>query len=134
MSIARAHDRVTFGKPIIQRQAIKMKLAEMAMMIHGLRCMVYDWAKDYDLNPSTQYTAEKASMCKLFSIETVKLVSDQMLEIFGGIGYFEDCEYGPVERLYRDSRAMWLEEGTPTVPRITIARAVDKYDGQMDYV
>ncbi len=134
MTLARAADRVTFGKPIIQRQAIKMKLAEMAMMIHGLRCMVYDWAKDYDLNPSTAYTAEKASMCKLFSIETVKLVSDQMLEIFGGVGYFEDNEYGPVERLYRDSRAMWLEEGTPTVQRITIARACQQHNGQMDYV
>ena len=133
ITLDRAHDRVTFGKPIIQRQAIKMKLAEMAMMIHGLRCMVYDWAKDYDLNPSTQYTAEKASMCKLFSIETVKLVSDQMLEIFGGIGYFEDCEYGPVERLYRDCRAMWLEEGTPTVQRITIAKHLVDNNGKLEY-
>ena len=57
-----------------------------------------------------------------------------MIEIFGGIGYFEDCEYGPVERLYRDSRAMWLEEGTPTVQRITIARSCQKYNGQMDYI
>ena len=45
-----------------------------------------------------------------------------MLEILGGIGYFEDCEYGPSERLYRDCRAMWLEEGPPTVQRITAAR------------
>ena len=133
MTLARAHDRVTFGKPIIQRQAIKMKIAEMGMMIHALRCMVYDWAKDYDLNPSTPYTAEKASMCKLFSIETVKLVSDEMLEIFGGVGYFEDNEYGPVERLYRDCRAMWLEEGTPTVQRITICRNLVKNNGQLEY-
>jgi acyl-CoA dehydrogenase len=134
ITLDRAADRVTFGKPIIQRQAIKMKLAEMQMMIHGLRCMVYDWAKDYDIDPNGKYIAEKASCCKLFSIETVKLVSDQMLEIFGGIGYFEDCEYGPVERLYRDSRAMWLEEGTPTVQRITIARGVQKHNGQMEYL
>ena len=133
ITLDRAHDRVTFGKPIIERQAIKMKLAEMAMMIHGLRCMVYDWARDYDIDPEGEYIAEKASMCKLFSIETVKLVSDEMLEIFGGIGYFEDCEYGPVERLYRDCRAMWLEEGTPTVQRITIARNLIKHNGHMDY-
>ena len=133
ITLDRAADRVTFGKPIIQRQAIKMKLAEMQMMIHGLRCMVYDWAKDYDIDPNGKYIAEKASCCKLFSIETVKLVSDQMLEIFGGIGYFEDCEYGPVERLYRDCRAMWLEEGTPTVQRITIARHLIKNHGYLEY-
>ena len=86
MSIARARDRVTFGKPIIQRQAIK-----------------------------------------------VKMVSDEMLEIFGGDGYFEDSPYGPTERLYRDCRAMWLEEGAPTVQRITIARGVDKHDGHVEY-
>ena len=40
----------------------------------------------------------QASLCKLASIDTVKIVSDNMLEILGGIGYFEECEYGPAER------------------------------------
>ncbi len=111
MSIARARDRVTFGKPIIQRQAIKMKLANMATNIHALRCMVMDFADDYDKDPHNEFVDEKAAMCKLFSIDTVKMVSDEMLEIFGGDGYFEDSPYGPTERLYRDCRAMWLEEG-----------------------
>ena len=67
-----------------------------------------------------EFIAEKAAICKLFSIDTVRLVSDEMLEIFGGDGYFEDSPYGPTELLYRDCRAMWLEEGAPTVQRITI--------------
>lgn len=134
MSIKRAQDRVTFGKPIIKRQAIKMKIADMAMHVHGLRTMVRDFAKDYEKDPQGKYINEKASMCKLFSINTVKLVSDEMLEIFGGIGYFEDCEYGPVERLYRDCRAMWLEEGTPIIQRITIARDAEKFGGVLEYV
>lgn len=133
MSIARARDRVTFGKPIIQRQAIKMKLANMATNIHALRCMVMDFADDYDKDPHNEFVDEKAAMCKLFSIDTVKMVSDEMLEIFGGDGYFEDSPYGPTERLYRDCRAMWLEEGAPTVQRITIARGVDKHDGHVEY-
>lgn len=133
MSIARARDRVTFGKPIIQRQAIKMKLANMATNIHALRCMVMDFADDYDKDPHNEFVDEKAAMCKLFSIDTVKMVSDEMLEIFGGDGYFEDNPFGPVERLYRDCRAMWLEEGAPTVQRITIARGVDKHDGHVEY-
>lgn len=133
MSIARARDRVTFGKPIIQRQAIKMKIANMATNIHALRCMVMEFADEYDRDPHGEFIDEKAAMCKLFSIDTVKMVSDEMLEIFGGDGYFEDSPYGPTERLYRDCRAMWLEEGAPTVQRITIARGVDKHDGHVEY-
>lgn len=133
MSIARAKDRVTFGKPIIKRQAIKMKIADMAANVHALRTLVRDFAKDYQVDPKGKYIDEKASICKLFSINTVRLVSDEMLEIFGGIGYFEDCEYGPTERLYRDCRAMWLEEGTPTIQRITIARDVEKFGGVLEY-
>lgn len=133
LALKRAHDRVTFGKPIIERQAIRMKIADMATHVHALRTMVYDFAKDYECNPRGEYIEEKAAMCKLFSIWTTKVVSDEMLEIFGGIGYFEDCEYGPVERLYRDCRAMWLEEGTPTVQRITISRQAIKHGGVLEY-
>ena len=134
LSIARANDRVTFGKPIASRQAIKMKLANMQQYVHATRCMVYDFARYFDANPNGKFIDEKAALCKLQSIDTTRLVGDEMIEIYGGIGYFEDCEYGPIERLYRDSRAMWLEEGTPTVQRITIARSCQKYNGQMDYI
>ncbi|MEG0322585.1 MAG: acyl-CoA dehydrogenase family protein [Raoultibacter sp.] len=133
MSMARARDRVTFGKPIIQRQAIKMKLANMATVTHALRCMVMDFADDYDIDPHNEYVAEKAAMCKLFSIDAVRTVSDEMLEVFGGDGYFEDSPYGPTERLYRDCRALWLEEGAPTIQRITIAREMDKHNGHLKY-
>ena len=133
MSIARAHDRVTFGKPIIKRQAIRMKLANMQMMLHALRCTIIDFCDDYDVDPMGEFIAEKAAICKLFSIDTVRLVSDEMLEIFGGDGYFEDSPYGPTELLYRDCRAMWLEEVAPTVQRITIAKGVEDHDGHVNY-
>lgn len=119
MTIARAKDRVTFGKPLVARQAIQQSIADMGTEIHALRLMVYDFAKDFEAGKDIEM---KAAMCKLHSINTVKLVSDYMLEIFGGIGYFEDCVYGPVERLYRDCRAMWLEEGPRTVQRLTASR------------
>jgi len=119
MTIARAKDRVTFGKPLVARQAIQQSIADMGTEIHACRLMVYDFAKDFEAGKDIEM---KAAMCKLHSINTVKLVSDYMLEIFGGIGYFEDCVYGPVERLYRDCRAMWLEEGPRTVQRLTASR------------
>jgi alkylation response protein AidB-like acyl-CoA dehydrogenase len=95
--------------------------------------MVYDFARDYEVDPEGEYIEEKAAMCKLVSIDTVRMVSDEMLEIFGGVGYFEDCPYGPTERLYRDARAMFLEEGTPTVQRITISRQTIKHGGVLKY-
>lgn len=128
LQIQRAKDRVTFSKPLAKRQAIQTYIAESGKWVYMLRSMVHDAAARYDRgeDPMTQ-----ASLAKLASIDAVKVVSDNMLEIFGGIGYFEDCEYGPVERLYRDCRAMWLEEGPPTVQRITAARGLINSGGDL---
>jgi len=129
MTIARAKDRVTFGKPLVARQAIQQTIADMGTEIWALRMMVYDFAKDFEAGKDIEM---KAAMCKLHSINTVRTVSDSMLEIFGGIGYFEDCVYGPVERLYRDCRAMWLEEGPRTVQRLTASRKLIASGGVID--
>jgi len=126
MTIARAKDRITFGKPLVARQAIQQTIADMGTEIYALRMMVYDFAKDFEEGKDIEM---KAAMCKLHSINTVKLVSDYMLEIFAGVGYFEDCVYGPVERLYRDCRAMWLEEGPRTVQRLTASRKLIESGG-----
>ncbi len=131
LTIKRAKDRVTFGKPLIKRQAIQQTIADMGTEINALRLMIWDFAKDYDAGKNIDM---KAAMCKLHSINTVRTVSDSMLEIFGGIGYFEDCEYGPVERLYRDCRAMWLEEGPRTVQRLTAFRGLEKNGGRIEYL
>jgi alkylation response protein AidB-like acyl-CoA dehydrogenase len=129
MTIARAKDRVTFGKPLVKRQAIQQTIADMGTEIFALRMMVYDFAKDYEEGKDIEM---KAAMCKLHSINTVKLVSDYCLEIFAGIGYFEDNPYGPVERMYRDCRAMWLEEGPRTVQRLTVSRKLIASGGVID--
>ena len=128
LSIQRAKDRETFGKPLVSRQMIQQMIAESGKWVYMLRSMIHDTAARYDRgeDPMTQ-----ASLCKLASIDGVKIVSDNMLEIFGGIGYFEECEYGPVERLYRDCRAMWLEEGPPTVQRTTAARGLIATGGDL---
>lgn len=131
LSIARAKDRVTFGKPLAQRQMIQSYLAEMGTYVHALRTMLYDFARDFDAGREHE---TKAAMAKYFSILTAQKVSDYMLLIFGGIGYFEDCKYGPVERLYRDCRVTWLEEGPPTVLKLTAARGLLKTDGAMEYL
>ena len=131
ISIARAKDRVTFGKPLAKRQMIQSYIAEMGTYINALRTMLYDFARDFDTGKEHE---TKAAMAKYFSILTAQKVSDYMLLIFGGIGYFEDCKFGPVERLYRDCRVTWLEEGPPTVLKLTAARGLLQSNGVLEYL
>lgn len=128
MSIKRAKDRVTFGKPLISRQAIQQQLADMALEIKALRLLVNECGKKSDKGEDITMIS---SMVKLHGINTVKKVSDSALEIFGGIGYFEDNPYGPLERLYRDARALWLEEGPPTIQRLTMVREIIEREGEL---
>ncbi len=115
LSLARAKERVTFGKPIGSRQAIQRYLAEMATDIYALRGLLADAAHKWD---SGKRIPAEASMCKLFGLEAVGRVTDRALLIHGGIGYTRAY---PVERLYRDARLNWLEEGTPTIQYMVAA-------------
>lgn len=116
LSVARSKDRVTFGRPIGQRQAVQRYLAEMATDVYALRTMLADAAAKYDAGSRI---AAEASMTKLFGLEAVGRVTDRALLVFGGIGY---TRRHPIERLYRDARLNWLEEGTPTIMYLTTAR------------
>jgi alkylation response protein AidB-like acyl-CoA dehydrogenase len=116
LSLEYSKQRTTFGRPIAERQAIQRYLAEMAMDVYALNRMIYDAASKWD--EGKRIPAE-ASMCKLFGLEAVGRVTDRALLIFGGIGY---TRQHPIERLYRDARLNWLEEGTPTIQYLVIAR------------
>lgn len=116
LSLAHARRRVTFGKAIAERQAIQRYLTEMATDVYALRTMLDDAASRCD--EGGRITAE-ASMVKLFGLEAVGRVTDRALLVFGGIGY---TRAHPIERLYRDARLNWLEEGPPTVQYLTAAR------------
>lgn len=129
LAIARAKDRVTFGKPLVKRQAVQQMIADMGTQVYALRSVLSDVAKQFDRKESIEM---KASMSKLLGINTVREVSDSCLEIFGGIGYFEDNPYGPVERMYRDARALWFEEGPRTVQRLTAARPLIMNGGNIE--
>ncbi|MGI5912230.1 MAG: acyl-CoA dehydrogenase family protein [Syntrophomonadaceae bacterium] len=129
LAIARAKDRVTFGKPLVDRQAIQQTIADMGTQVYALRMMLWDCARQFDRGEDIEM---KSAMCKLHGIDTVRFVSDSCLEIFGGIGYFEDNPYGPIERMYRDARALWFEEGPRTVQRLTASRKLIENNGVID--
>ena len=116
LSLKRAKERVTFGKPIAERQAIQGYLAEMASDTHCTELAVLNAARRFD---QTGVPGIEADLCKVFAIEAVKRVTDLALLIHGGLGYTR--EY-PISRLYRDCRLNWLEEGTPTIHQFEIAR------------
>ncbi|MFH1087800.1 MAG: acyl-CoA dehydrogenase family protein, partial [Chloroflexota bacterium] len=85
---------------------------------YALKCMIGECARKYD---SGEPAAVDAAMCKLFGIEATRRVSDQALFIHGGMGYEKSL---PIERIYRDARSLWFEEGTPTVQKLVIGRDV----------
>ena len=111
-------ERVQFGQPIGQFQAIQWMLADMATRIEAARLLTYNAAL---AKMSGQPYSKEASMAKLFASETAVWVADRAVQIHGGYGYMK--EYS-VERNYRDAKITEIYEGTSEVQRMVIARAV----------
>jgi len=118
VSSAYAMERKTFGKPIAERQAIQMMIADMATRVDASRLLVYRAAVGAQTGfPSIRET----SMAKVFANETAKAVTDMAMEILGGYGYSTEF---PIERMLRDSRGWPLAGGTLQIQKILIAATV----------
>jgi len=114
-----AKQRVAFGRPISDYQAIQFMLVECAVEIHAARMMLYDAAWDWDQGRDI---LTKASIVKLFTTEMAGRVVDRVLQIHGGSGYADSW----IERAYRDLRVMRLIEGTSEIHKRLIARSLLK--------
>ncbi len=118
IAAAYAMERKTFGKPIAERQAIQMLIADMATRVDAARLLVYRAAVGAQSGfPSMQET----SMAKVFANETAKTVTDMAMEVLGGYGYTTAF---PIERMLRDSRGWPLAGGTLQIQKILIAATV----------
>lgn len=117
LSIPFAKQRVTFGKPIAERQAVQRYLAEMALDVYALQCVLQDTARKIDEGKKDIFL--EANLCKMLAIEGLRRVTDNALLIYGGVGYTREYQ---IERLYREGRLNWLEEGTPTIHYLVAAR------------
>ncbi len=115
-AIAYAGERVQFGKPIREHQAIAHKLADMTTRLNAARLMVLHAAR---LRTEGLPCLSEASQAKLFASETAEWVCSQAIQIHGGYGYLEDY---PVARHYRDARITQIYEGTSEIQRMVIAR------------
>jgi alkylation response protein AidB-like acyl-CoA dehydrogenase len=116
LAVARARERVTFGRPIADRQAIRFMLAEAETDVEAARQMCLWAGRRFDERPPAGAEAAKA---KLFALEALQRVTDRALQVWGGAGYFKDA---PIERVYRDARAQRFEEGTAEIQKATIAK------------
>jgi len=112
--------RETFGKTIAERPSIQSELAEMARDVYALRLILEDVAEKIDKGEDC---ALEASIAKLTGLETVMRVTDKALDVLGGRAYFADYPY-PLERIYREARINLAEEGTPSIQRLVMARAL----------
>lgn len=117
-AISFARRRVTFGKPIAERQVIQAHLADMHTDLAAGRALVREVAAAYDRGEDI---AAAAATAKLFCLNMVGRVTDLALRIHGGYGY---TKAAPIERIYRDARGFWFEEGTAEIQQTVIARHV----------
>jgi alkylation response protein AidB-like acyl-CoA dehydrogenase len=117
-ALAYSKDRVAFGKPIFEHQAVQFRLAEMATRIEAARQLVHHAAS---LKDAGRPCLKEAAMGKLMASEMAERVCSDAIQIFGGYGYVNDF---PVERIYRDVRVCQIYEGTSDVQKILIGRAL----------
>lgn len=113
-----SRDRVTFGQPIFEHQAVQFKLADMATQIEAARQLIWHAAS---LKDAGRPCLKEAAMAKLFASEMAERVCSDAIQIHGGYGYLSDF---PVERIYRDVRVCQIYEGTSEVQKILIGRAL----------
>jgi acyl-CoA dehydrogenase len=116
MAIEHAKQRVTFGKPLAERQAIQWMLADSAMEIEAARALLYDTLRKV---VAGQNFGTLASMCKVVCSEMVGRVADRSVQVHGGMGLVRGFS---VERFYRDIRHYRVGEGASEIQRMLIAR------------
>jgi acyl-CoA dehydrogenase len=116
-TLARARDRRLFGAPLADLQMVQGHIADMALAIDAAALLIYRaaWVRDQGAARITR----EAAMAKLFATETAQEVIDKAVQIHGGDGVRAGH---PVERLYREIRALRIYEGASDVQKIIIAR------------
>jgi acyl-CoA dehydrogenase len=116
---AYAKERIAFGKPINELQAIQFKLADMETRTAAARELLYKACAMADRNQPG--LGKHTSMAKLFASDTAMWVTIEAIQVLGGYGYV--TEY-PVERMMRDAKITQIYEGTNEIQRVVIARAM----------
>lgn len=118
IAVSYAKDRKSFGKAIIDHQAVGFRLADLAARLEAARQLVLHAAAMKDAGLPC---LKEASMAKLVASETAEAVVSGAIQTLGGYGYLE--EFG-IAKIYRDVRVCQIYEGTSDIQRMVIARAL----------
>ncbi len=121
-----ATQRIAFGKPIAEQQAIQFMLADMQTGVAASRGLLYDVGAMLDAGVDGSELTKASAMAKLMCSDTAMAVTTDAVQILGGYGYIE--EY-PVERMMRDAKITQIYEGTNQIQRIVIARELLRQPG-----
>jgi acyl-CoA dehydrogenase len=116
-ALRHSSSRQLFGAPLSDLQLTQAAIADMALAVDASALLVYRsaWTKDCVADRVTR----EAAMAKLFATESAQQVIDAALQLFGGLGVKSGM---PVERLYREIRALRIYEGASEVQKLVIAR------------
>ncbi|MDA0225561.1 MAG: acyl-CoA dehydrogenase family protein [Proteobacteria bacterium] len=117
-ALAYSRERESFGKPLIEHQAVNFRLADMAVGIEAARRLYLHAAT---LRDAGTPCLKEASMAKLFASETAETICSDAIQIHGGYGYLKDF---PVERIWRDVRVCKIYEGASDIQRLLIGRSL----------
>ncbi len=115
LAVAYAKDRVQFGVPIAQHQAIQFRIAQIATDLAASRALLWYGASMEHSSQAGRFSAQ----AKVFASEAANRACQESLQIHGGNGFHEDYE---IARLYRDVRVTTIYEGTSEMQRMVIAR------------
>ncbi|UCD63720.1 MAG: acyl-CoA dehydrogenase family protein, partial [Candidatus Zixiibacteriota bacterium] len=118
-SIAYAKKREAFGQPIAKLQAIQWMIADMATRLEAARGMTYHAALKQDAGEAFSL---EASMARLYATQVAAFCVDRAMQIHAGYGFIG--EFSPIEKLYRDQRALEIYEGDAGVQRLAIAENI----------
>ena len=120
LAVKYSTERHQFGRPIKAFEGVSFKVADMAMKLEAGRALTLTAARMYDKG---QKITKAASIAKLYTTEAAIQITNDALQILGGVGYTTDY---PVERFLRDARLMTIGGGTAEILRFLIQREVYK--------
>ncbi|MGY5880084.1 MAG: acyl-CoA dehydrogenase family protein [Candidatus Thorarchaeota archaeon] len=120
LAVKYSTERHQFGRPIKAFEGVSFKVADMAMKLEAGRALTLTAARMYDKG---QKITKEAAIAKLYTTEAALEITNDALQILGGVGYTTDY---PVERFVRDARLMTIGGGTVEILRFLIQREVFK--------
>ena len=126
MGIEYVRDRVTFGKPLADRQAIQWMIVDSAAEIHWNKLVLLHACYKADMGKDVRH---EAAMAKVYSTEMACRVVDKVIQMHGGYGYTREL---PFERYYRDLRRLRITEGASEIQRYILARSLLKGYSPLD--